>query len=177
MRWADSTITRLSVFPFILAWLLVPCLSHCQDLAKSKTASPTILVDSIIVSDYAELAGKVKTLEVVSCDGGLRSLDHPTTVGEFVGGKVKTIRVLHSAPRRNPPTAEEVRIGLRKVWQGKFQVCFCQIAWSEPTRWTIESVLEFEEGKRSALITDGVHVALQDHDSKNWFFRLFPAAQ
>jgi hypothetical protein len=41
----------------------------------------------------------------------------------------------------------------------------------------LEAVIEFEDGKRSALITDGEHVALQDHESKNWFFRLLPDAQ
>ena len=172
-----TPIRQFSVFPLALAWLLLPSLSHCQDLAKSETTSPPILVDSKLVSDFAELSRKAKTLEDASCNGGSRYLEHPTTVGDFVGGKVKTIRVVHSASRKSPPTAEELRKSLRMVWQGKFQVAFCQVAWAELTLWSIESIVEFEDGKRRALITDGVHVALQDHDGKNWFFRLFPAAQ
>ena len=177
MRWADARITWLFAFPLALAWLLLPSLSHCQDLAKSEATSPTILVDSLMVSDFAELAPKVKALEGASCNGGSRYLEQPTTVGDFVGGRVKNIRVVRSAPRKGPPTAEEARKKLRMVWQSKFQVAFCQVAWAEPTLWSIESIVEFEDGKRSALITDGIHVALQDHDGKNWFFRLFPAAQ
>lgn len=177
MRCADATVTQLSIFPLTLAWLLFTCLSHSQDLAKSETTSPTILVNSMMASDFAELGRTVKTLEGASCKGGYRYLEHPTTVGDFVGGKVKTIRVVRSAARKSPPTAEEVLKSLRMVWQGKFQVAFCQLPWAEPTNWSIESIMEFEDGKRSALITDGVHVALQNHDGKTWFFRLFPAAQ
>jgi hypothetical protein len=160
-----------------LTWFFSPCLSRCQDLAKSETTLPTIRVDSMMVSDFAKLGRKVKTLESTCCNESSRYLEHPATVGDFVGGKVKTIRVVHSASMKSPPTAEEVRKNLRTVWQSKFQVAFCREAWAEPTFWSIESIVEFEDGKRSALITDGVHIALQDHDGKNWFFRLFPAAQ
>jgi hypothetical protein len=51
------------------------------------------------------------------------------------------------------------------------------IVWDEGTWWSIESAVEFEDGKKGLLITDGLHVALRDHDGKNWFFRLLPAAQ
>jgi hypothetical protein len=173
----DATIKQPSVFLLALACLLLPCLSHWQDLAKSEATWPTILVDSMMVSDFAELGRKVKSLDDASCNGGSRHLERPTTVGDFVGRKVKSIRVVHYASRESPPTAEEVRKSLRMVWQGKFQVAFCQVAWAEPAFWSIESIVEFEDGKRSAVITDGVHVALQDHDGKSWFFRLFPAAQ
>jgi len=176
MRCANAT-TRLFTFKFTLAWLLVASLSNGQKLQSPETTSPTIVVGSIMVSDFSELSRKVKILDDASCNGGSRYLEHPTTVQEFIGVKVTTIRVVNSAPRSNPPTAEEVQKILRRVWQGKFQSSFCQIVWSEPTFWSIESIVEFEDGKQSLLITDGVHVALQDHDGKNWFFRLFPAAQ
>lgn len=168
---------QLSVFPFTLALFLVGCSSPWQNLANSRTTSPGILVDSMTVSDHGELAGEVKTLEAVSCNGGSRYLEHPTSAGEFVCGKVKNIRVVYIARKSKPPTAEEVRKSMTKVWQGKFQASFCQIPWAEPTFWSIESILEFEDGRQGALITDGVHVALQNHDGKNWFFRLSPAAQ
>jgi hypothetical protein len=66
---------------------------------------------------------------------------------------------------------------VRKVWQGSFQSADCGILWSEGNMWSIEFALEFEDGKQGLLITDGRHVALCDHDAKNWFFRLLPAAQ
>jgi hypothetical protein len=101
-------------------------------------------------------------------------------VGDFVGGNVKSIRVLRTAPFRpgtKPPTPDEVRQRLKAVWQRKFQVAFCQIAWAEMTFWSVAAVVEFEDGKQSPLITDGVHVALQNYNGNSAFFRLLPAAQ
>jgi hypothetical protein len=98
-------------------------------------------------------------------------------VADFVGGTVKDIRVVRFTRMRNSPTHEELRNSVRKVWQGEFQSASCQIGWAEVTPWSIEVIVEFEDGKRSELITGGSHVALQDRDGKSWFFRLLPAAQ
>ncbi len=159
---------------------LLPLLST-EPLEISEVNLPEIVVDSAAVSDYGELRKAADRLESPSCNGGYHFLEHPTTVGDFVSGKVKAIHVVRNLPlrpgRNQPRTAEEVRETVRKVWQGKFQVAFCQIAWSEPTFWSLEAVVEFEDGKRSPLITDGVHVALQDYKGNSAFFRLFPAAQ
>jgi len=99
------------------------------------------------------------------------------TVAQFVGGKVKTIRVVRFAEPRNTPTHRELRDAVRKVWEGKFQGVSCQIGWDEGTFWTIEAVVEFEDGKRGELITDGVHVAMQDHNGNSWFLRFLPSTQ
>lgn len=158
---------------------LVPLLS-LEPLESSDAHLPPIVVDSMVASDYRELIKAATKLESPSCNGGYRYLEHPTTVGEFVGGAVKTIRVLRTAPFRpgaKPVTPEETRQKLKRVWQGKFQVPSCQIDWAEPAFWSIEAVVEFEDGKQSPLITDGGHVALRDHNGDGWFFRLFPAAQ
>lgn len=149
-------------------------------LEVSDANVPSIVVDSMVASDYPELIKAANSLEKPSCNGGYRYLDHPRTVGEFVGGAVKTIRVLRTAPFRpgtKPLTVGETRQRVKRVWQGKFQVPSCQIDWAEYTFWSIEAVVEFEDGRRSPLITDGVHVALKDHDGNSAFFRLFPAAQ
>ena len=42
--------------------------------------------------------------------------------------------------------------------------------------WSIESTLEFKDGKKGLLITDGEHVAVRDHGGKSCFFRLWPGA-
>jgi hypothetical protein len=169
-------ITKVEIFKLDR---LLPLLG-VEPLGISEASQPAIVVDSVGVSDYGELIRAADRLESASCNGGYHYLERPTTVGDFVGGKVKSIRVLRTAPLRpgtTPPTADETRQKLRRVWQGKFRAAFCQIAWAEFTFWSIEAVLEFEDGKRSPLITDGVHVALQDHNGNSVFFRLFPAAQ
>jgi hypothetical protein len=151
-----------------------------ESLENSDANLPPIVVDPV-PADYREVTKTVQTLENAPCNGGYRYLEHPTTVADFVGGKVKTIRVFRTgrfSPGTNPVTTpDETRQSLKRVWQGKFQSAFCQIAWAEGAFWSIEAVVEFEDGKRSMLITDGVHVALQDHNGKSAFFRLFPAAQ
>jgi hypothetical protein len=151
-----------------------------EPLEISEVNLPAIVVDSIIVSDHRELIMAANSLESASCNGGYHYLERPTTVGDFVGGKVKSIRVLRTAPFRSgtkPPTPDEVRQKLKTVWQGKFQGAFCQIEWAEMTLWSVAAVVEFEDGKRTPLITDGVHVVLQDYNGNSAFFRLFPAAQ
>jgi hypothetical protein len=158
---------------------LLPLL-RIEPLEISEADLPAVVVDSVVVSDYGELVMAADRLESASCNGSYHYVEHPTTVGDFVSGKVKSIRVLRTArlrPGTTPPTADETRQKLKRVWRGKFQAAFCHIAWAERTFWSIEAVVEFEDGKRSTLITDGVHVAVQDHNGTSAFFRLFPAAQ
>jgi hypothetical protein len=150
-----------------------------EPLEASDANLPPITIDSA-AADYREATKTVQTLENRSCNGGYRFLEHPTTVADFVGGKVKTIHVLRIGrlgAGAKPVTPDETRQRFKRVWQGKFQVAFCQTPWQEAAFWSMEAVVEFEDGKRSTLITDGVHVALQDHNGNSAFFRLFPAAQ
>jgi len=158
---------------------LLPNLS-LEPLEASDANLPAIIVDSPAASKYGEMTKAARELENPVCNGGYHFLEHSTTVGDFVGGKVKTIRVLRTAPFRplaKPPTQDETRQKLKRVWQGKFQQFACQIDWAEGTFWSIEAVVEFGDGKRSPVVTDGVHVALQDHNGNSAFLRLFPAAQ
>ena len=158
---------------------LLPLL-NIESLEISDVNLPTIVVDSMVVTDHRDLIRAANSLESASCNGGYHYLERPTTVGDFVGGKVKSIRVLRTAPFRpgtKPPTPDEVRQRLKTVWQRTFQVAFCQIAWAEMTFWSVAAVVEFEDGKQSPLITDGVHVALQNYNGNSAFFRLLPAAQ
>ncbi len=101
----------------------------------------------------------------------------PRSVGESMGGRVKTIMVLRSAvPGWPPRPTSKVRETLRKVWNGKFDGASCFPFWAEHTFWPIEAELEFEDGTHGLLITDGWHVVFQDHDGRIWFLRLMPNA-
>lgn len=176
MARTSSIIAQLFVLPVAFAVLHVASFLHAQGAAKSQANSPEIRVDTVL-SDFAELRRKAEALESTSCNGHNEWLNAPTTVDAFVGGKVKGIHVVRFVHATNFTTREEVRNTITKVWQGKFQSASCQVDWDEGTFWSIEAIVEFEDGKQSALITDGSHVATQDHDGKNWFLRLLPAAR
>jgi hypothetical protein len=157
------------------AWFLILIVLCGQGHAKAQGSSPKIVVEGTL-SDNRELEKDAESLSA-GCGGGYRILEHPTTVGEFEGENVKLIRVVRFASSRAAPTTKDIQRELLKVWQGKFQTVYCYEPWDEGAFWFVKAEVEFEDGKRSALITDGMHVALQDHDGKGWYFRLLPAAQ
>jgi hypothetical protein len=153
-------------------------LLRTEPLEVSDANLPPIVADSIVASDYGELRNVADRLEKGPCNGHYGYLE-PTTVSDYVGGPVKAIRLLRSAPlmAANRLSADELQQKVRLMWHGKFRSVSCQQMWAEGNFWSLEAVVEFEDGKRSPLITDGVHVALQDHNGNSAFFRLFPAAQ
>lgn len=69
---------------------LVPLLS-LEPPEVSDANLPPIVVDSMVAGDYRELMKSASKLENPSCNGGYRHLEHPTIVGEFVGGAVKIL--------------------------------------------------------------------------------------
>jgi hypothetical protein len=98
------------------------------------------------------------------------------SLGELAGGKLKAIHVVRAERYKGAPAprAEQVRTNVEKVWLRRFGWMACQIGWSEGMTWSgwlVEAELEFEDGKKGLLITDGLHVALQDHEGHNWFLR------
>jgi hypothetical protein len=98
--------------------------------------------------------------------------DRYLSIESFVGGKVKLIHVIRYDPRLTPfQTREEVQ----KVWLGAFHDASSYLGWAEGTIWNIEVSVEYEDGKRSSLLTDGGHVRVQDRQGKYWFIRLWPA--
>jgi hypothetical protein len=129
-----------------------------------------------VAAGWGELERKVRDLDA-PCGGRYEHLSPPKTVGEFMGETVRAIRVVRFAGWKAAPTREELRDALKRVWEGKFESVSCQIEWDEANFWSIEAVVEFGDGKRRELITDGAHVALQDHDGKSRFLRLLPAGQ
>ncbi len=98
--------------------------------------------------------------------------DHYLSVESFVGGKVKSIHVVRYDPRLTP---FQIREEVQRVWLGLFWDASSYMGWAEGSIWNIDASVEYEDGKRSSLITDGGHVRVQDREGKYWFIRLWPA--
>jgi hypothetical protein len=94
------------------------------------------------------------------------------SIEDFVGGKVKRIRVVRYGPRL---TTDQIKEEVRKVWLGQFHYATCQIEWAEGTMWNIRATVEYADGKKSSLLTDGLHVQVQDREGKYWYMREWPA--
>jgi hypothetical protein len=178
-----SSCFLVSIFYFLLPFnsqlSIFNCgLSRCyaQNPSAPEPSSPPILVDSATPVSRQELSEKVSSIERTSCSQPECRIYNPITVAEFAGTpKVKSIRVLHYA-RLNPPLdPKDLQKTLRRVWESSlYETPSCGIVWSEVTFWSIEASLDFDDGKQGLLITDGSHIALRDHDSHTWFFRLPP---
>jgi hypothetical protein len=114
-----------------------------------------------------------------ACNGGYRASEHDISLQELAGHSVKAIHVTAYRLNASAPSKDrkDIRQQVLDVWLGKFRTAFCQISWAENTNWSINASVEFDDGKRGALLTDGSHVRLLDHDGKFWFLRLLPAAQ
>ena len=99
--------------------------------------------------------------------------DHYLSVESFVGGRVRTIRVIRRDPRLTP---EQIRDEVMRVWLGVFWNITRSIGWQEGNPWNIEAAVEYTDGKHSLILMDGlVHVEVEDREGKYWFLRLWPA--
>jgi hypothetical protein len=166
----DLKIARICAGAVLCICAALP--AQGQNRAKSsEDVLPKILADSIQPEDFGKLNQSAKALEQLTC---AKSRSEVLTAVELAGGTVKVIRVTRTLRAKDPPKAEDLKETVREVWHRKFQGADCRILWSEAVSWSIGSVLEFEDGKKGILVTDGVHVALQDHDGNAWFFRLLP---
>lgn len=105
-------------------------------------------------------------------DAGGVSFAQYLSVESFAGGKVKLLKVTRTSSQL---TQEQIRKEVRKVWLGVFFDAAAQIGWSEASFWNVEASIEFEDGRKGLLLTDGGHVCIQDHDGRRWFMRLWPA--
>jgi hypothetical protein len=164
-----------------MLWFAVLPVLHGQQPAGPVMTppSPVPVVGIPIPADSNEFRREINALEEGSCAGQRRDIYRtpPVTLRDFVGGSVKDIRVIRALSFNHAPVSEDFGAMVQKVWEGAFQFTSCHIPWDEGETWRIEAAIEFEDGKRSLLITDGMHVAVQDHNGKVWFFRLLPAAQ
>jgi hypothetical protein len=102
------------------------------------------------------------------------TFDRYLSIESFVGGKVKSIRVIRYDPKL---TLSQIQDEVFKAWLGAFSNATCSITWAEYTRWNIEASVEFVDGKKSSILMDGwTHVRVQDHEGRYWYIRLWPAA-
>lgn len=150
---------------------------------SSVSKLPTIVVEPALErSDHQTtleaLRKKVKSLECApNAANASRRFNSPLSVAESLVERVNTIRVIGFAPQFSKQKFSQLRETVLSVWNGKVQSSTCFMNWAEGELWSVEARLEFEDGKRGVLITDGMHVALKGHDGTTWFFRLLPAAQ
>ena len=140
----------------------------------SPTGTAPIVTDGMTTGEFGQILEKARAMEKAkSCGRRMLEEGKPFSLEELAGAKVKRIRVVRAETYKiwPAPKPEEVRATVEKIWSRKFGWMACQIEWDEGALWSIQAELEFEDGKKGVLITDGWHVALQDHDGHNWFVR------
>lgn len=138
------------------------------------TKTPVDISGMTIMDDSGQILAKARAMEDAKNCGQRKWGESPAfSLEQLAGGKVKRIRVMRASGRFKGaplPKPEEVRATVEKIWSRKFGVGMCQIEWDEGAFWSIQAELEFKDGSKGVLITDGRHVALQDHDGHNRFF-------
>jgi len=97
---------------------------------------------------------------------------HFLSIEEFVGGRVKKITVVRYDPQL---THDQIKQEVRKVWLGIFHYATCVIGWDEGALWNILATVEYEDGSKSSILTDGGHVQVQDREGKFRYMREWPA--
>jgi len=146
-------------------------------IASAQT-TPPIASTGAIPTDFGDLNRKAESLQPKSCDpNNFSSIDHLVTVADIIGGDPTEIRAIHIAPKETPPDLQAIRVMIKKVWSGKTQYATCFINWAEGAQWWLEAVISYKSGNQTFLITDGFHVALQDHAGHTWYFRFDSLAQ
>jgi len=171
----ESAMTRVGVCTIGVAiMLLIVEIANAQEASKMKETKTPINTSGMTTGKFGQIAAKARAMEdAKSC--GQRNWGEftPFSLEQLAGGKVKRIRVVRAETYRisSARKPEEVRATIEKIWSRKFGWKACQIEWAEWAPWSIQAELEFEDGKKGVLITDGWHVALQDHEGHNWFVR------
>jgi len=95
------------------------------------------------------------------------------SIGKFLG-KVRSIRVTGHSPSLTPV---EIQDEIRRVWLSTVTLASNIIVWSEGSPWNVEAVVEFDDGRRNAILMDGwVHLFVKDLSSNNWLFLRTSAA-
>ena len=133
----------------VFAAILTPCL-HGQTAEEHERAAPKIKLRRYTVVAPGALQERVHAIERSKCGTATESTS--LTTADLAGGKVKTIRVLRVVRWNKPPESDQIKSTLLNVWLGHVQGADCGILWSEGSWWSIESALEFQDGKRGLLI-------------------------
>jgi len=100
---------------------------------------------------------------------GMVDFHDPFRLESFFDGKVRSLRVV----RYYPGTPEsKIREEVGKIWLGLFSYVTSSITWDEGNFWNVEVFVEYDDGKRTAILTDGAHAEVEDRRGKYWFMRL-----
>ncbi len=157
-----------------MAIVVLTAVAHAQVAPKKEENRAPIVTDGMTTGEFGQILEKARAMEKAkSCGQRIRERGKPFSLEELAGAKVKRIRVVRAETYKiwPAPKPEQAREMIEKVWSRKFGWMACQIEWDEGALWSVEAELEFEDGKKGALITDGWHVAIQDHEGHNWFGR------
>ncbi len=176
----DRRVRRIAVLGFALIALITGEEALCQSPVGEALPLPNLVTDSYTKIPLRDLMRKADLLQVPGCSNDTGFLRTPVSLADFVrgpatveamfGGTFQSIRILRVAdPLMIRDAPEKV---LAKVWNSKIQDAACFMMWSEMATWDIEALVQFTDGKKSELYTDGFHLAFQDHGGRVWFTRL-----
>jgi hypothetical protein len=144
-----------------------------------------IIVDPGVLKNRSSSLGPILSPPTIGLEGWRQPIvpftsacnvhfDRYRTVEAFLGGKVKTIRVVRFAGSSEPKPAE-IQSRIMEVWLGVFRDASCGITWSEGVFWNLEASVEYEDGKRGAILIDRwIHLQVLDREGRLWFIRLWP---
>jgi hypothetical protein len=157
---------------FVVSFFLGFSPGAAQQSQGHASPLPLVTTDRVVNSSSEELRVEAEMLSGgAGCNSTVWTGKH-ATVGEIVGGKVIRVRAARFAPFVTTEKADQIPTILRQVWERRAEQPVCYIPWDEGASWSIEAILEFEDGKRSILVTDGFHVAVQDHEGHSNFMRI-----
>ena len=98
--------------------------------------------------------------------GGLRAL--------FPGQELRRIVVIRYSATASGLTPERVRMALFELSRREIETPTGFINWSEMNTWSIDAQIEFSNGPKMRMLTDGSHTCLIDEAGRPWFFRISP---
>jgi hypothetical protein len=156
---------------------------------------PPLTLEQIVIEPrdlpygwWAEEPAPAVFVESPGCMSGPPSLDNraywqawPTVpfyssgvgVASFVGGNVKSIRVIWYDPKLTP---DRIKQEVLRVWRGHLVDVSSSINWSEGNDWHIAAVVEHDDGSSSSLLFDNwMHLRIRDQSGKYWYSRLVSA--
>jgi hypothetical protein len=94
------------------------------------------------------------------------------TLEEFMGGRVREIRVIYATtPGASNPNPASLQKQALEAWAALFNEASASLDWAEGEFWNLEAVVVCEDGRHGAFRTDGWHAEVRDLSGKHWFIR------
>ena len=143
---------------------------------RTRVTRDQIVVDPLVIRDGPPFL--IAPPERLSESCGVK-FEPFRTVEDFLGGKVRAIRVIRVVRFRGSGkgTPADVQTRVLEMWSGVFRSGSCFIPWAEAPFWCIEATVEYEDGKRTSIwMADAIHVALEDREGRVLFIRLWPSS-